>query len=165
VVEVQHSNMTDAERVSRESFYGNLVWILDGRNFQKNFDIYHLLPDPKSPLAQDLVWCKATRHMQGAARDLYFRLSEALSGKSDVTKATLRGGWVHSICEIEEQVNQAYRGHHQYDWIRPRGTSLCASCPVYIDFGNDLLVRLEAMTHPDCRAYGSSQRTNLFMTQ
>ena len=31
VVEVQHSAMTDAERLSREAFYGNLVWVIDGR--------------------------------------------------------------------------------------------------------------------------------------
>jgi competence protein CoiA len=48
VIEVQHSSITDAERLSRESFYGNLVWIVDGKAFRKNFDIFHVLPDPTS---------------------------------------------------------------------------------------------------------------------
>lgn len=117
VIEVQHSSMTDVERLSRESFYGNLVWVIDGRAFRENFDIFHLLPDPASGLAQDLVWVKAARHMHGATRGMFFRLSEGLLDNPDVTKATLRSGWIHSIDEIEEQVNQAYRGHHQYDWI------------------------------------------------
>jgi hypothetical protein len=145
VIEVQHSAMTDAEREAREAFYGNLVWIIDGRGFRKNFDIYHMLPAPESELARDLIWSKATRPMQGAARGLFFRLSEVqadLPGEI-VTKATMRGGYYHGIWEIEAEVMRAYRGHHQYDWVRPRRTWLDAACPVYIDFGEDGLVRLE----------------------
>jgi competence protein CoiA len=48
VIEVQHSAMTDAERLSRELFYKNLVWVIDGRSFKSNFDCYHLLPNPAS---------------------------------------------------------------------------------------------------------------------
>ena len=35
--------MSDKERVAREDFYKNLVWVLDGRGFLQNFDIYHML--------------------------------------------------------------------------------------------------------------------------
>lgn len=145
VIEVQHSTMTDTERQARETFYGNLIWIIDGRGFRDNFDIYHLLPDPASEIARDIVWAKASRPMQGAARGLFFRLSECQAEFPDVTitKATMRGGFYHGINEIEAEVEQAYRGHHQYDWVRPRRTWLDAACPVYIDFGDDHLVRLE----------------------
>lgn len=145
VIEVQHSAMTDAERQAREAFYGNLVWVIDGRGFRDNFDIYHLLPDPDSEIAQDLVWVKASRPMQGAARGIFFRLAECRAEFPEevVTKATLRGGFYHFIHEIETEVHQSYRGHHQYDWVRPRRTWLDAACPVYIDFGDDRLVRLD----------------------
>jgi competence protein CoiA len=148
VIEVQHSNMTDAERLSRESFYGNLVWVVDGSIFRENFEIYHLLPDPASELARDLIWLKAARTHRGAAQGIFFRLSE-MTEYPDATKANWREGHLHGmhelhgIHEIEEQVNQTYRGHHQYDWIRPRRTWLDATCPVYIDIGDDLLARLE----------------------
>ncbi len=56
VIEVQHSHMSDSERISRESFYGNLVWIVDGSTFRQNFNVCHMLPDPTSELARDLVW-------------------------------------------------------------------------------------------------------------
>ncbi|URI11622.1 hypothetical protein MW290_22050 [Aquincola tertiaricarbonis] len=46
VVEVQHSAMSDVERLSREAFYKNLVWVIDGSVFKQNFDIYHPLPAP-----------------------------------------------------------------------------------------------------------------------
>lgn len=144
-IEVQHSAMTDAERISREAFYKNLVWVIDGRGFRDNFDIYHLLPDPSSELAQDLVWSKATRSMQGAARGLFFRVSEGRKDypSEDISKATLSFGEIHSLRELQTEIEQAYRGHHQYDWVRPRRTWLDATCPVYIDFGDEHLVRLE----------------------
>jgi competence protein CoiA len=148
VVEIQHSTMTDAERTSREEFYESLVWVIDGTVFPDNFDIYHMLPDPKSELAQDLVWAKARRHMNGANNGAFFRLSEALEEDPSLTKATLcacdgRLRRIHGIHEIEDAVYQSYNGCHQYDWVRPRRTWLDAKCPVYIDFGDEHLVKLD----------------------
>jgi hypothetical protein len=145
VIEIQHSAMTDAERQSREAFYGNLVWVIDGRGFRDNFDIYHLLPDPRSEIAQDIVWSKATRPMRGAAGGLFFRLSETQLDYPErtITKATLTFGRIYSLHDIQTEVERAYRGHHQYDWVRPRRTWLDAACPVYIDFGNEFLLKLE----------------------
>lgn len=142
-VEVQHSAMTDAERISRETFYGNLVWVVDGRAFRHNFDIYHILPDPASDVAQDVVWAKAERHMNGANAGLFFRWSEFLLERPGATKAEVKSGYIHSIREIEDEVQRAYRGHHQFYWVRPRRTWLDAACPVYLDFGTDFLVKLE----------------------
>ena len=135
--------MTDAERESREAFYQNLVWVIDGTPFRKNFDIYHMLPDPASELAQDLVWAKAVRHMAGANCGILFRVSANQEHYPGVTKATLRGGLIESLEGIRPEVEASYRGHHQYDWVRPRQTWLDAKCPVYIDFGDEWLARLE----------------------
>lgn len=144
VIEFQHSTMTDAERRSREVFYDNLVWVIDGRSFRERFDIYHLLPDPTSPIAKDLIWSKASRRMQGAARGLFFR-------RSDGTGAGPMAGRIYGISDIEEAVTLAYRGHHQYDWVRPHQAWLEASCPVYIDFGDENLVRLEVYDESELR--------------
>ena len=137
--------MTDAGRQSREAFYCNLVWIIDGRGFRDNFDIFHILPDPGSPVAADIVWAKATRQMKGAAQGLFFRLSDGRRDypDRDLSKATLSSGRIYSLHEIRAEVERAYRGHHQYDWVRPHRTWVDANCPVYIDFGQDFLVRLE----------------------
>lgn len=144
VVEVQHSNMTDAERSSREAFYKNMVWVVDARGFAQNFDLYHLLPAPESEIANDVVWVKAKRHLNGANSGIFFQLSEFRQDYPEATKKDVRGGWYHFMHEIEDQVHAAYRGHHQYDWVRPRLTWLSASVPVYLDFGKDWLARLEA---------------------
>ncbi len=143
IVEIQRSFITDSERQSRENFYGNLVWVIDGSGFRKNFDIYHRLPDPKSELARDIVWIKAQRHMNGANAGLFFRLSELRKENPNITRAEVRSGWIHSIADIQDKVDQSYNGCHQYDWIRPRRTWLDAKCPVYIDFGGECLVKLE----------------------
>lgn len=136
VLEIQHSSMTDEERISREQFYGNLIWIIDGSQFKGQFVVFHHLPDPNSELAKDVVWYKATRQMHGAAEGLFWRRSENPEWVSKMVQ-------VHGIREIENAVRLAYRGHHQYDWVRPHRTWLDAKCPVYIDFGSDKLVRLE----------------------
>ncbi|MGC2948115.1 MULTISPECIES: competence protein CoiA [Burkholderia] len=144
VIEVQHSAMTGAERTSRESFYGNLVWVIDGRGFRQNFDIYHALPDPASEPARDLVWAKARRELRGAAGGMFFRLTECHVHNPNATKADLGDGLhrIHWIDEIDADLARAYSGHHQYDWVRPRSTWLDAACPVYIDFGEDWLAQL-----------------------
>ncbi|HYG27696.1 MAG TPA: hypothetical protein VD906_12400 [Caulobacteraceae bacterium] len=142
VIEVQHSAMSDAERMSRETFYGNMIWIVDGSPFRSNFDIYHPLPDPNSELAGDLIWLKGTRQMQGAARGLFIRLSECLRENPSATKEDVRGGYLHGIAEIRGQLDDAYVGHHQYDWVRPRRTWLESGRPVFIDMGGGILARL-----------------------
>jgi len=144
VVEIQNSPMSDAERISREQFYRNLVWVVNGDHFRNNFDLYHILPDPTSDIAQDLIWEKAKRHMHGANRGIFFRFSEVKKEYPEVTRATHScGGFYHFMHEIEGDVQAVYRGHMQYDWVRPRRTWLDASCPVYIDFGEEWLARLE----------------------
>jgi len=140
-VELQHSSLSDSERNAREEFYQNLIWIVDGSVFRKNFDLYHFLPDPESPLAQDISWYKAKRGMDGANRGIFCRLSERVAGEGC---AQLR--FYH---EIQEELEGSYRGHQQYDWVRPRSVWLGARCPVYIDFGEDCLFRLEKYGETD----------------
>lgn len=143
IVEIQHSPMTDKERISREEFYQNLVWVIDGSVFKQNFDIYHMLPDPKSEIAQDLVWGKAKRGKLGTIGGMFFRVSHERKYDPSATKQTVRGGRIFTLDEIEQEVASAYSGHRQYDWVRPRKTWLDAKCPVYIDFGGERLVKLE----------------------
>lgn len=138
VIEVQHSAMTDAERHSREAFYKNLVWIVDGRGFKDQFDLHHLLPDPDNKDAQDLVWAKAARGMNGANAGIFWRLSENPDLPADGSGMVQ----IHGAREVENLMT-TYRGHQQYSWTRPRKTWLDAQCPVYIDFGDEWLFQLQ----------------------
>ena len=141
IIEFQHSPITDKERESRETFYKNLVWVIDGKEFENNFDIYHKLPNPKSELELDLRWFKAMRNRLGSNDGMFYRISEAQKLYPDAVDYSMVE--VHSIRKIQEEVDKNYNGYHQYDWIKPRKTWLEASCPVYIDFGNEFLYKLE----------------------
>lgn len=135
IIEFQHSAISNSERIAREEFYGNLIWVIDGKPFKGNFDIFHLLPNPDSELAQDLVWKKASRQAKGAANGIFWRLSENPDNNDFVQ--------IHGFNKIKKEIEESYCGHHQYDWIRPHKTWQEATCPVYIDFGEESLVRLE----------------------
>jgi competence protein CoiA len=135
-IEVQHSAMTDGERKSREAFYKNLVWIVDGRGFKDRFDLHHLLPNPENQEAQDLVWCKAAHGMNGANAGVFWRLSE----NPDHSNGGLLK--IHGIHKIQHLI-KTYCGHQQYSWVEPRRTWLDAECPVYIDFGDEWLFQLQ----------------------
>jgi competence protein CoiA len=39
VIEFQHSPISPEEIKEREKFYGNVIWIVDGSRFKKNFDL------------------------------------------------------------------------------------------------------------------------------
>ena len=158
VIEVQHSAMTDAERESRESFYENLIWILDGRSFRKRFDIGRMLPDPDSDGFEDIVWIRLPRPRSPHRPSLepsdmvspFWRISVEAESYPGLTKENIESVmppnrlvlW-HNGEEIREQVLANYKGHYQFHWVRPRKTWLDAKSPVYIDFGGDLLYKLE----------------------
>ncbi len=50
--------------------------------------------------------------------------------------------WIHGFDEIESEILKSFRGHHQYDWVRPTKTWLEAKAPVYLDFGTEELAQL-----------------------
>jgi len=157
VIEVQHSTMTDQERDSRESFYRELLWIVDGRGFRKSFELGRMLPDPSIEGWEDIVWFAGPRGpFPGCRKEieasvpLFWRISESAQWHPGLSKANFQSVLspgdlvqIHSGEEIQEKVSADYRGHHQFHWSRPRGTWLDATCPVYLDFGEEVLYKLQ----------------------
>lgn len=159
VIEVQHSAMTDKERESRETFYQNLVWIVDGRGFRNRFAILGMLPDPNSEICRNLVWLPAgpprVRDLLGPPWERiarFVRVSDIVEAHPGFTKASIRntgqipGGilvWSSEHRKLKDKIKDYCIGHHQFHWTRPRGTWLDAGCPVYIDFGEEILWRIE----------------------
>lgn len=144
VLEIQNSPMSDMERISREQFYGNLIWVLNGAPFRKSFNVHHPLPDPASEWGRDLIWEKAAHDQHGANRGIFYKLSEQQLLRPELTKATAgRVGYMNFLQDFKAEISRTYQGQHQYAWIRPRETWLEATCPVYIDFGDSYLLRME----------------------
>lgn len=139
-IEVQHSSMTDEERLSRENFYKNLVWVIDGKPFEHNFYLLHALPCSTSEIAKDIVWYKAKKSERGTSNGLFWRMSENPDPSSGV--------WIDTSTK-KESLMKDYEGDHQFDWIRPRMTWLKAKCPVYLDFGGENLFRIDNYPQPN----------------
>ena len=154
-IEVQHSSMSDSERESRENFYGNLVWILDGRSFRNSFHVGCKLPEPDAPVVRDVVWHQLSRQAYRCSTNPladtvppFSRVSEIAKDYPGFTKQMWGSGpsrmvLLHRGDEIADIISTHYRGHHQFYWTRPRKTWLDAMCPVYIDFGGELLHKLQ----------------------
>ena len=155
VIEVQHSALTDSERESRETFYGNLIWIVDGRSFKNRFHIGWMLPDPNADGFEDIVWIR--QHIGTMLRfpdspdtvSHFWRISNERNYYPELTKENMGAMMspnslvlVHKGEEIRNQVMANYRSHHQFHWTRPRRTWFDARCPVYIDLGEEVLYQL-----------------------
>ena len=149
-IEIQHSSMSDAERCAREDFYRNLLWIVDASTFRRSFRILHPLPSPKSLIAADIVWFRPRSNWTSNTPGLFYRLSETRQDHPEkfITKFTVQSldimVKVHSSTEIGDEIGKAYSGHHQYHWVRPRKTWLESPCPVFLDFGEEGLAKLES---------------------
>ena len=52
--------MNELEMLSREHFYGKMMWIVNGKKFENNFTVLGRLPDPKSKIAQEVFFNRPT---------------------------------------------------------------------------------------------------------
>ena len=160
VIEVQHSTMTDKERESRESFYGNLIWIVDGRDFRDRFHLGWMLPKPNVDSFEDIVWFHqprdAIQRFQSSTDKVspFWRISEERKRYPRLTSTNIQavmppGSLVlyHDGEDVRDQVLANYQGHHQFCWIHPRRTWFDAKCPVYFDFGEEVLYQLVHYDH------------------
>ena len=120
---------------SRENFYGNMVWIVNGAKFVSSFHILGRLPDPAVDWVTDIVFYNQRRDQQG---QLFWRRSENQTANVNNGDMVL----VHGIKDIQQSIDQSYVGHHFYDWVKPHSVWLDSVKPVYIDFGDDYLWRL-----------------------
>lgn len=136
VVEFQNSPMDPVELVSRETFYGDMVWIVNGATFVERFFVLGRLPSMTAELWRDVVFYPQGRDKFGK---IFWRRSENPHAGGP-TPSMVR---IHSIDEIQSDIDRSYVGHHFFDWVRPKEVWLGAKAPVYFDFGGDLLWNLQ----------------------
>ena len=131
LIELQNSRFDERELLSRECFYEDMIWIVNGDKFKKHFSVLNPLPDPTSKFARDLVFLPQHKHANGFA--LYWRLSENPEhrpGSRDLVR-------IHSTHEIDERILSEYIGHHLFDWKHARSAWFKARKRVYFDFGDE----------------------------
>jgi competence protein CoiA len=134
VIEFQNSPMSVPERNSREGFYGDMVWVINGKNVQSGFRIMDRLPDPLSDFAKDLVFFPGNPN---GHEGTFWRRSENPENPTMVR--------IHSLREIKEGIDEHYRGHHLFHWQREKEIWLTAKRPIYFDFGEPTLWHLQVL--------------------
>jgi competence protein CoiA len=129
VLEFQNSAMSATEMAARESFYGEMYWIVNAQQFASRFEILWPLPSPDSAIGKDAVFSVG-------ASPCFWRRSEQPNFKPhDLVR-------IHSMTEIGEEVAREYEGHHVFRWKNARDVWFGAGAPVLLDFGDQTLWRL-----------------------
>lgn len=112
-------------REVREAFYGNLIWIVDGRSFQNSFHLGWMLPDPSADGFEDGVWFQqpqdATRRTLDSADMVtpFWRISEERKHYPDLTRENIGSVMpsdsfvlVHDGADISDQILASYVGQN-----------------------------------------------------
>jgi competence protein CoiA len=134
VIEFQNSPMPLDELRAREAFYGKMMWIVNGTSFKARFHILSPLPDPASKFAEDLVFREQRVEHLGRG---FWRKSENPGWANAALVRT------HSMNEIATEILENHRGHHLFDWKRPRDVWYAARAPVFFDLGGPELLWLQ----------------------
>jgi len=130
VIEFQNSPMSESELKSREYFYKDMVWVVNGRNLAKNMKLRAMLPDPENELIKNIA-VQSTNHR---THFIYYYISE-YRGADELVE-------MHSSDKIKELIKTTSVGHFLFEWKRPRYVWFKSTKPVYFDFGKGVLWKL-----------------------
>jgi len=141
VIEFQNSPISLEELQSREKFYGDMLWIVNARSFEKQFFLMSPVPDPETELGQDIVFSAEQKPIEmlkpAPLAGLHFWLRSENIDHAGMVR--IRGS-----DEFAEKIFESYNGHHLFYWKKPRDVWLKATAPVFFDFGDEALWHLES---------------------
>ncbi|MNK18768.1 hypothetical protein D3C87_369800 [compost metagenome] len=124
-IEFQHSPISLAELQSREIFYPNLIWVVDGKKF-KGFKILKHLPDVDDPKLNDYEFS----HTQNLT---LYRKSEL--GVSKPKLLTLSHPELFGL--------KLTSNYFSFVWKHPHQVWYQAKCPMIFDLGGYFLYQLK----------------------
>ena len=137
VFEFQNSPMSLEELKSREQFYKEMLWIVNGEKFKNNFYILGELPDPRDTYFSDIAFCSTGKN--NIARG-YWKYSENPDWQQNSEKIMLVR--IYDYNGIKPKVEASYVGHHLFDWAKPKEVWFYSQCDVFIDFGGKVIWKL-----------------------
>lgn len=126
-IEFQNSPISLAELRSREAFYPNLIWIVNGAKF-KGFKVLKHLPDVDDPKLKAFEFChKANLTM--------VRKVDVLSGLEKPRVMTFHHPELRNIALTSH--------YYSFRWSNPHRVWYEAKCPIIIDLGGYFLYQLK----------------------
>jgi len=95
VIEFQHSHLKPEERISRESFYKNIVWVVDGTRLKRDYDRvvkgqvkFHNTNNKGIYLVSDPEQCFPSAWLKSSAPIVFdFRGAESTNDTNDLRKS------------------------------------------------------------------------------
>lgn len=134
VLEFQNSPMSSNELNSREVFYKKLIWVVNASNFQKQFKVGNKLPDPESEFPKYLEFLDCRHNLvynnQNISKGSPSQLVQILDSYNGVS--------------ITRLIDRYYTRHHKFEWRNPRKVWYNATAPIFFDFNDGLLWRIQA---------------------
>ena len=131
VIELQNSAIRLDELHSRERFYKEMVWVVNGAPFRDRFTIMDRMPSPE---AEEMVDIRIMTDYNEEHYRGYYRVSENRFGPGLVI--------AHPYEELRQLVDKRYRGEHLFSWKNMRRIWFKATKPVFFDFGDNNLYQL-----------------------
>lgn len=92
VVEIQHSPITPEEVEERESFYGDMIWIVDAKDFQKNLRMTKKISQRGFPY-YSFKWKRARKGIVSCQKPVYFDFGENVFQVNGFKSYTNEGNW------------------------------------------------------------------------
>jgi competence protein CoiA len=131
VIEFQNSPITYAEAAKRESFYGKMIWVLNGANFKKSFNIAMDKPDN---------WDR-----EFDPHGTYPKLRPYFVRSNLVDASSPRIRRAENIFNLKFLGRPTLKNKSVYFWTHSRHTWLKCEKPIFIDFHDDYLWWLKPM--------------------
>lgn len=125
-IEFQNSPINLAELKSREAFYPNLIWVLNGKKF-KGFKVLKHLPDVDDPKLKDYEFCHSD-HL------------------SMVRKCDILNGIQPKVLNFyhpELKDIKFSSRYYSFCWKNPHSVWYEATAPIIIDLGGHFLYELQ----------------------
>ncbi|RZK78277.1 MAG: competence protein [Pedobacter sp.] len=126
-IEFQNSPICIDELESREAYYPNLVWVLNGKKF-KGFRILKHLPDVDSAMIASYEFCH-TDHLT------MIRKSDLLHGRERAKPLSFHHPELRSV-----PLSSYY---YSFCWKHPHRVWYQAKCPIIVDLGGHFLYQLK----------------------
>lgn len=122
-IEFQNSSLSITEMQSRETFYGKLIWVINGLKF-KGFRLGKAIPDPRSSTLDEYEF-------NGNAHVTYTLKSECFHPTHLKEKYNLEHPILNHI--------KTTTVHYSFAWKYAHQAWLSSSVPVFIDLGGHFL--------------------------
>ncbi|MES2826988.1 MAG: competence protein [Bacteroidota bacterium] len=126
-IEFQNSPITSEELRSREAFYPNLIWVLNGKKFS-GFRVLKHLPDVDDPMLTDYEF-RHTDHLS------MIRKADFLNGFTKPKALNFRHPEIRNVA-----LSTSY---YSFCWKRPHRVWLQAKAPIFVDLGGYFIYQIK----------------------